>query len=129
MSHRAGDDPAGDVRRHEDLYSLDFFALTNLKSLIQLAWRDDAEYWVGSGDPGWAGRKVLENKRLGGDDEHLSPVSTKVDEESYDQKGSKHSEGDEERSVARHVQKREAHLTVGVSGEHSEAVRVHCTPG
>jgi len=23
----------------------------------------------------------------------------------------------------------EAHLTVGVSGEHSEAVRVHCTPG
>ena len=100
MSRRACDDPAGDVWRQEDLDSLDFLATTNLESLIRPAGRDDAEDWVGSGAAAWAGGEALENKGLGGDDEDLSPVSTKVGEERHDQECRKHSERDEERSVA-----------------------------
>jgi hypothetical protein len=48
-------------------------------------------------------------------------VSANVDDEGYDQKCRKHSEDDEERPVAWHVQKSGAHLTSGISGERSES--------
>lgn len=76
MGSGAGDDPAGDVGRQEDPDSLDFVAMTNLESPIRLTWRENAEDWVGSGVPAWAGREVPEDKGLGGNDEELLPVSS-----------------------------------------------------
>jgi hypothetical protein len=121
VSRRAGYDPAGDVRRHEELDRLDFFAMTNLESLIRPTRRDYPDDRVGSGVPAWAGRKVLENEGLAGDDEDLPPVRANVDDERYDQKCRKHSEDDEERPVARHMLKSVAHVTSGISGERSES--------